>query len=582
VSCDNTTTVVTGCEPPSQLGPEYIPWQCNGPQGNVLTSAEMLETLPVGSSCYLRCDSWKTAAGSQGYLESTCYSDGEWTATVPHNDDGELKTPGGPYPLPTYNESDVPAPLKCGCSPLHITWPPEAMDGDENYYFYDPNDEAGTDFVCKIPAVRVNGAYVVQEDNDCILYCDSHLTTAVKCNDGVWTGEPKLGFWCYSEPAVGISGNIGSIDLTPNGDLAIIVLGGEGPDGLLDTVDVLTTEQGWCPEDKVKIPKLPMAAGNLTAHFGGRQFLVVCGFPGDHACFHISPANGDMEWQPLIDHSGFDVGLSELEYISSTDNHERMGISGLFRRKNDSSFRMLWNPLGRLGEAENKMTGWIDYRNEGSDYVEFPPLSDDPFATCLGSFVMPNTMPCANVLSGGFLDGETTNNMNIWISTCEGPDYDVWLPTETDSLVPRSYHHCRKFGWNDTSGLLLIGGWEPLYDRSLSSMEFLDSEYPYLSLQRSTFLPEMNVGRHSFGLAHFNAPSSPEYLVALGGVGDEGELLSSVEIFADPDHQRPDSNPSWFMKPNWEMKTGRKGFAAVANGAGVGSLVNRYDFCDSF
>jgi len=200
VSCDNTTTVVTGCEPPSQLGPEYIPWQCNGPQGNVLTAAEMSETLPVGSSCYLRCDSWKTASGSQGYLESTCDSDGEWTATVPHNDDDELKTPGGPYPLPTYNETDMPAPLMCACSPLHITWPPEAMDGDEDSYFYDPNDEEGTDFVCKIPPTEVNSTYVVQEDNDCIMYCDSHLTTAVKCNDGVWTGEPELGFWCYSEP----------------------------------------------------------------------------------------------------------------------------------------------------------------------------------------------------------------------------------------------------------------------------------------------------------------------------------------------------------------------------------------------
>merc|ERR1712098_614826 len=46
-----------------------------------------------------------------------------------------------------------------------------------------------------------NSTYVVQEDNDCIMYCDSHLTTAIKCNDGSWTGEPELGFWCYSEPA---------------------------------------------------------------------------------------------------------------------------------------------------------------------------------------------------------------------------------------------------------------------------------------------------------------------------------------------------------------------------------------------
>jgi len=586
VSCDNTTTVVTGCEPPSQLGPEYIPWQCNGPQGNVLTSAEMLETLPVGSSCYLRCDSWKTAAGSQGYLESTCYSDGEWTATVPHNDDGELKTPGGPYPLPTYNESDVPAPLKCGCSPLHITWPPEAMDGDENYYFYDPNDEAGTDFVCKIPAVRVNGAYVVQEDNDCILYCDSHLTTAVKCNDGVWTGEPKLGFWCYSEPAVGISGNIGSIDLTPNGDLAIIVLGGEGPDGLLDTVDVLTTEQGWCPEDKVKIPKLPMAAGNLTAHYGSTGFLVVCGFPGVHACFHISPAIGHMEWQPLIDHASFDVGLSELEYISSTDSHMRQGVTGLFRRKNDSSFKLLWNVIQEMA-GENRMTGWRDnYDADGADDVQYPPLSGDPFAACLATFVMPNGMPCTKVLSGGFLDGETSNDMSLWFTTCIGSENNyTWIPYEPGSLVPRSYHHCRNFAWNDTKGLLLVGGWESKLGQSLSSMEFLEFEMDN-SFQQSTFLPEMNFGRHSFGLAHFNAPSAdgdlnknhPEYMVALGGVGDDGEILSSVEIFADPD-QFP-YTPTWFLKHNWEMKIGRKGFAAVANG--VGSLVNRTDFCHSF
>jgi len=200
VSCDNTTTVVTGCEPPAQLGPEYIPWQCNGPQGNVLTAAEMSETLPVGSSCYLRCDSWKTAAGSQGYLESACDSDGEWTTTVPHNDDEELKNPKGPYPLPTNNETSVPVPLKCACSPLHIIWHPEAMESEENYHYYDPNDEEGTEFACKIPPTKNNNTYVVEQDNDCIMYCDSHLTTSVKCSNGVWTGEPELGFWCYNEP----------------------------------------------------------------------------------------------------------------------------------------------------------------------------------------------------------------------------------------------------------------------------------------------------------------------------------------------------------------------------------------------
>merc|ERR1712025_545698 len=385
---------------------------------------------------------------------------------------------------------------------------------------------------------------------------------------------------------------IASLDPTPYGDLAIIVLGGEGPDGLLDTVDVLTTEQGWCPEDKVRIPKLPMAAGNLTAHYGpdyasASGFLAVCGFPGDHACFHISPGNGHMEWQPVLNQYE-ELDLSEHEYISSTESHQRKGMSGLFRRKNDGSFRMLWNPLGDNGEeAPNRMTGWMDYNLDGADDVQYPPLSGDPFAACLGSFVMPNGMPCAQVLSGGFVEGETTNNMSIWLTSCYGSEIaDAWVPSDTGSLVPRSYHHCRKFDWFDTNGLLLVGGWEPIFGQSLSSMEFLVSEPPYFSLQLSTFLPEMNAGRHSFGLAHFNAPSADgdlnqnhqEYMVALGGVGDHGEILSSVEIFADPD-QFPYA-PAWFLKPDWEMKTARKGFAAVANGAG--SLVNRYDFCDSF
>ena len=36
----------------------------------------------------------------------------------------------------------MPAPLQCGCSPLHVIWRPEAMESDENNYYYDPNDEA--------------------------------------------------------------------------------------------------------------------------------------------------------------------------------------------------------------------------------------------------------------------------------------------------------------------------------------------------------------------------------------------------------------------------------------------------------
>jgi len=213
MSCDNSTTVVTGCESPAQLSPEYIPWQCNGPQGNVLTAAEMSETLTVGSTCYLGCDSWKTAAGSRGYLESTCGSDGEWTSTAPHNGEGELDTPKGPYPLPTAGNTSDPSPLKCSCSSLHVTWPTNASD---NNYYYNPNDEDGTEFKCSEAAQTNDGNFVVQEDNSCILYCDTHLTASVSCNDGVWTGEPHKGFWCYTEPTPRITSS--STPSTPPSD----------------------------------------------------------------------------------------------------------------------------------------------------------------------------------------------------------------------------------------------------------------------------------------------------------------------------------------------------------------------------
>jgi len=292
VSCDNTTTVVTGCKPPAQLGPEFIPWQCNGPQGNVLTAAEMSETLQVGSSCYLRCDSWVTASGSQGYLESTCDSDGEWTTTVPHNDDEELQTPKGPYPLPTNNETSVPAPLKCACSPLHVMWPPEATEFDENNYYYDPNDEEGTDFVCK---THLNGTYIVMEDNLCFMYCDTHLTASIKCNDGVWTGQPNLGFWCYTQP----TGREPIPTTPPNMDstttthpttttteipeIALVAVGGWIADGKRASSDIIFPSADF----ECQIDDLPEARAGLVTFLLG-ELLLACGGVDTDECTKIN------------------------------------------------------------------------------------------------------------------------------------------------------------------------------------------------------------------------------------------------------------------------------------------------------
>jgi len=201
--CGDTNTAYISCKKPlDDIGDEYIKWQCTQPSGQILDLLAYNDTVPVGTICYIRCNSWITQAGSPGYLESSCGADGNWTETVPHNGDAELLFPPAPYPTPCAEVSDSPTPLTCSCPTLSVVWPPS----DPNGTYYDPNDEKATDFICDIPVDQSNGTYCIEPNNECRMWCDDYLLASVRCKNGEWTGSPGLGFWCYKRPFSGPGG----------------------------------------------------------------------------------------------------------------------------------------------------------------------------------------------------------------------------------------------------------------------------------------------------------------------------------------------------------------------------------------
>ena len=37
---------------------------------------------------------------------------------------------------------------------------------------------------------------IIKTTNKCQLWCDRQLISVTQCTDGLWTGNPGLGFWC--------------------------------------------------------------------------------------------------------------------------------------------------------------------------------------------------------------------------------------------------------------------------------------------------------------------------------------------------------------------------------------------------
>merc|ERR1712121_470775 len=192
MNCTATTQVVGGCDPPASLTSDYIQWQCVDVDENVILPKSALnETVPVGTSCLLRCNAWEASDGKPGYLFSQCNSEGNWTATKALHGNANLTWPAGPYPLPTATETSDPAPLTCTCQDYDFQWP-----GTDEHY--NPNAEVGAAFVCEGNPSVATGNITLNHTDTCFFLCDDYLVTEVSCTDGVWTSNLKTGLWCYN------------------------------------------------------------------------------------------------------------------------------------------------------------------------------------------------------------------------------------------------------------------------------------------------------------------------------------------------------------------------------------------------
>ena len=122
-------------------------------------------------------------AGQMITVMSTCKPDKTWSqpTAFPY---GALSIP------PKLTKPDGPGMLcgalaGSGCKSLNLT--------------YNPNTEVGTDFHCKTPLDWENLPVKVEPTNNCILMCAEILMAVVGCKNGLWTGNPDLGFWCHHE-----------------------------------------------------------------------------------------------------------------------------------------------------------------------------------------------------------------------------------------------------------------------------------------------------------------------------------------------------------------------------------------------
>jgi len=357
-------------------------------------------------------------------------------------------------------------------------------------------------------------------------------------------------------------------------DHGVIILGGDGPEGPLDNVAVLT-ESGWCPPDNVIIPPLPMPATGLTAHHGTmdsshREYLVVCGFPGESACFQISPLNGHFEWTP-VGVEDEDINMEELEYVHSYDNMIKNGVTSMWLNTNTQEYEFLWSPMTKNGEDAGweEMAGW--YR----DQVPNLPATLGPYVamSCLAQHPLSDGYPSMVTLSGG-IDAEQTSIADLLLmsNVGGGPDWQ-WHNNSVNIGQPRTSHSCLSFDYLGESGLLLVGGFEH-QKNAIAAITLGSSLYLYADFENHEDLSnvfdgiaEMNDPRHSFGLANWG----DEGLVAIGGRYSSlsSRLLDSVEVW--------DKNENtWSMRPEWTLDKPRDGFGIVAKGVSTEVIGSEY------
>jgi len=355
-------------------------------------------------------------------------------------------------------------------------------------------------------------------------------------------------------------------------DHGVIIFGGEGPDGPVDTVSVLT-EHGWCPQDHVLLPSLPLAASGLTAYYGfelgiwGRPFIVVCGFPGDIACYYTSLNN--PWWRPMGLRDG-DINMSELEFVSMFENYMGGGLQSVWKNKTTGMYDMLWAP----GNQEaGEMVGWK--RLKPADM--YPPsldggaLGSHPKLSCVVQPDFSDGYPLMITFSGGFdadhsLDQLLIDDAHVDVDD-DNPYNHEWKNNSIGLGQPRSEHSCKEYEVLGTAGLLVVGGFskESGSDTAttLDTMEFLFPDPGAHSDIANSFqgLQNMQEPRAGFGLADWGNFS----LVAIGGKAYTAgswpnyTLLDSVEVWDKVED-------IWSVRKEWMMDFPRAGFGIISKG----------------
>jgi len=373
-------------------------------------------------------------------------------------------------------------------------------------------------------------------------------------------------------------------------DHGVIILGGEGEDGPVDTVSLLT-EEGWCPPENVILPPLPMAASELTAHHGQspwnepeeRPYLMVCGFPEGAACYQISPLNGHIVWTPVkAEDPGIDMSM--LEYVHSYSNMIKGGVSSMWINKTSGEYQFLWSPMVRNGEdvGFEQMAGWY--------FDQVPNLSPNFYdlgmyarLSCIAGFTINNQggYPSMLSISGGYNGSDSLSDLLLMSNIGDG-DWE-WHFNSMDIGQPRSDHSCIRFSYLGMRGLLLAGGYSycstcgGAAPSTLDSLVFMFPEndnHDDLS-NANTGIANMVEARSGFGLENWGE----EGLVALGGreygifPGQSAsyKLKDTVEIF--------DTNEdTWSLRDEWKMEAPRAGFGIIT-GYNSNNEVHGSEYC---
>merc|ERR1719347_84062 len=358
-------------------------------------------------------------------------------------------------------------------------------------------------------------------------------------------------------------------------DHGVLIFGGEGPEGLLNTVSVLT-EHGWCPQDKVLLPPLPMAATGLTAYHGYenenvRPFIVVCGFPGESACYYTSLSS--QVWRPMGLYEE-DIVMADLEFVTMFANYMGGGLKSVWRNKTTGMYDFLWAP--GAAQDDGAMVGWMRHSTPAS--LDSAALGSEPRLSCVVQPVFSSDgYPIMVTFSGGFDTDHSLDQVLIDDAHVDDEDpYHEWKNNSIGLGQPRSEHSCTKFEMLGTGGVLLVGGFSLKSGSdtrtTLPTMEFLFPDPGAHSDIGNIFrgFQPMKQPRAGFGLADWGYDG----LVAIGGKTYWSrvsyELLDSVEMWDKVED-------TWAIREEWQMESPRAGFGIVNKG--FSNEVQGSDYC---